>query len=48
MTDSKGQIYVTNAYDSNDRVLSQKYGDYTGFYEYTTQDIHANDTIDTP
>jgi YD repeat-containing protein len=46
MTDSKGQIYVTNIYDSNDRVMSQKYGEHTGSYEYTTQDIHVDDTID--
>ncbi len=47
MTDSRGQIYVTNTYDSGDRVLTQKYGDHTGSYQYTTQDIHADDTLAT-
>jgi RHS repeat-associated protein len=47
MTDSKWAIYVTNTYDTNDRVITQKYGDHTGSYEYTTQDIHADDTLST-
>ncbi len=44
LIDSKGQIYVTNTYDTNDRVLSQHYGDGTGSFEYTLADIHADDT----
>lgn len=45
MTDSKWAIYVTNTYDLADRVTTQKYGDHTGSYEYTTQDIHIDDTL---
>jgi YD repeat-containing protein len=40
MTDSKGQVYVTNTYDENDRVTSQIYGDGSGSYDYTLADIH--------
>lgn len=44
LIDSKGQIYVENTYDTNDRVLSQKYGNDTGSYVYTLADIHEDDT----
>ncbi|MDD3302108.1 MAG: DUF6531 domain-containing protein, partial [Candidatus Gracilibacteria bacterium] len=47
LLDSKNQIYVTNTYDINDRVISQTYGDGTGTYEYTLADIHADDTPET-
>lgn len=47
LIDSKGQVYVENIYDTNDRVLSQKYGDDTGSYIYTLADIHEDDTLTT-
>ncbi len=34
LTDSKNQVYVENTYDENDRVISQKYGNDTGYYSY--------------
>jgi hypothetical protein len=46
MRDSKSQVYVTNAYDPNDRVVSQAYGDGTVRYEYALADIHDDDTPD--
>ena len=47
MTDSKWNIYVTNTYNANDRVITQQYGDHSGSYIYTTQDIHTDDTLTT-
>jgi len=44
LIDSKGQVYVENIYDMNDRVISQKYGNDTGSYIYTLADIHEDDT----
>lgn len=44
LIDSKGQVYVENTYDTNDRVLTQKYGNDTGSYTYTLADIHEDDT----
>jgi hypothetical protein len=35
LIDSKGQIYVTNSYSSDDRVLTQQYGDEEYQYDYT-------------
>lgn len=50
LTDSKGQIYVNNVYDVNNRVTSQKYG--TGMVNYTytltgstTPSVFQNDVI---
>jgi YD repeat-containing protein len=45
LIDSNEQIYVENIYDANDRVLSQKYGDHIGSYNYTIADIHEDDTL---
>lgn len=36
LTDSNGNVYVTNAYDEDDRVATQKYGDGTLSYSYET------------
>ena len=36
LTDSKGNEYVKNTYDADDRVVSQKYGDGTLTYAYDT------------
>ena len=36
LTDSKGNEYVKNIYDADDRVVSQKYGDGTLTYAYET------------
>lgn len=36
LTDSSGKEYVKNVYDTNDRVISQKYGDGTLYYSYET------------
>jgi len=44
LTDSKGQIYVTNSYDTNDRVVSQVYGTGTITYDYSIGDLHIDDT----
>ena len=33
VTDPNGQTWLTNTYDSNDRVIHQKYGD--GYYDFT-------------
>lgn len=44
LIDSKGQTYVENIYDTQDRVISQKYGNHTGTYIYTLADIHEDDT----
>jgi RHS repeat-associated protein len=44
LSDSKWQIYVTNAYDTNDRVISQTYWDWTWTYDYTLANIHTDDT----
>ena len=35
LIDSQDNVYVENAYDENDRVLSQKYGEATIYYDYT-------------
>lgn len=45
LIDSKGQVYVENTYDTNDRVLTQKYGNDTGSFLYTLADIHEDDTL---
>lgn len=44
LIDAKGQTYVENIYDADDRVLSQKYGNHTGSYVYTLENIHIDDT----
>lgn len=36
LTDSSGAEYVKNTYDTNDRVISQKFGDGTLIYSYET------------
>lgn len=48
LTDSKGQIYVTNTYDSNGRVALQTYGDGSVAYAYTLGDMHVDDTLTQP
>jgi YD repeat-containing protein len=44
LTDAAGHVYVENSYDSDDRVVSQRYGTGTISYEYTLGDVHADDT----
>lgn len=43
LTDSSGKGYVKNTYDTNDRVISQKYGDGTLAYSYETVGGTGND-----
>ncbi|MFZ3232589.1 MAG: Ig-like domain-containing protein [Patescibacteria group bacterium] len=43
LTDSNGNAYVTNAYDADDRVVSQKYGNGTLSYSYETVGGTGND-----
>lgn len=44
MTDSRGQVYVSNTYNTDDRIIAQTYGSGSGSYEYVLGDIHTDDT----